>query len=521
MRTAVQNKAPRGQQVSRPYPLPVPTKGWIASENIAAMPEDSAYIMENIFPETSTVRIRNGNKTFATLPDTAPVKTVMVHESGGTTTIFAAQNGNIYDVTAGGSISSAAVTGQTADEYITTNFATSGGNYLIAPNGADAMQIFDGTSWSGPSITGVSSDTIFAVFPFKSRLFFLVNDSATVYYIDPDSIAGAASALAIGGELTLGGTIIAGASLLINSATGPDDYCVFISSEGEVVAYQGTNPSSADAWQLVGVFRISRPIGKRCILQIGGDLAVLCADGVMSLLRAIQSDLAADAKAAFSNNIRSAFASQYAQSGTLPGWQIISWPTAHMAIVNIPITSGEISNQYVMNVLTGAWGKYTGINAYCFGLAGTKMYFGSVDGAVVEFEAAGNDDGDDVNAMYLQAYNMLRAPGIMKQINGLRVFSKGDSDFTVGVNMSVDFNNVDVALASDGVTNADLPLWDTAHWDKVLWTSPERIKQSWFGISGIGYYVAPAVFLQTSSTLPTNANVLATSILFEAGAFIG
>lgn len=525
MRTALRAKTSPRAQVATPYPRRAPVKGWMVSENIVDMPEDSAYVLDNWFPETNSIRIRNGTQEHATLPDDSkPVPAILVHEAGGVTTVFGSQDGNIYNVTAGGSVSVTAVTGQTEDRYVSINFATSGGNFLVACNGTDDVLNYDGSSWTTPAITNVASDDLNYVFSYKSRLFFLENSTADAWALPVDSIAGAAIQVAIGGELTLGGTLIAGTSLLITSASGPDDYCVFLSSEGEVVMYAGDDPSDPNAWALKGKFRIGRPIGNKCMLQIGGDVAVLCADGVVSLLRAVQLDRAAQSKSAFTSNIRKAFADQYALTGGLAGWELLSWPTAHMAIVNVPTVANSQTQQYVMNVLTGAWARFTNLNIAAFGLASTTMYYGTYDGRVMKFGVGAADDGEPVNATAILSFSPQGAAGRLKHAKTAQVFLKATGDFAVGINIASDFNVVTTSIANSAFSPGSGARWDVAVWDVDVW--PEQVQQvlmAWLGVSAVGYYLAPVILGQTGaeSTDAVDCQFISCNVLTEAGAVLG
>lgn len=534
MRTALRQKGIPQGQTAAPYPRHAPIKGWVDNENIADMDEDAAYLMDNFFPETDSIRVRRGSDTYATLPTTDPVETVMVYNAGGTEAIFGAQAGNIYDATAGGAIAVAALSGQTSDQYISLNFATSGGTFHMAANGSDHPVNYDGATWQAtPAITGVTGGaaTLNYVWGFKARLFFLQNGSATAWYLPSDSIGGAAAALNIAPELTLGGTLVAGGTLTIDSGLGPNDFCVFISSEGEAVIYAGDDPGDPTVWSLRGVFRISRPIGSRCLLRIGGDLAVLCADGVISLTKALQLDVAALQKAALSQNIRTAFARQYKVTGAMFGWQIVSWPTAHMGIVNVPTAELSTANQYVINVLTGAWARYTGMggtgnNAVCFALAGTKVYFGSASGGIVEFETGNNDNGDTINAATIPAFSAMRAPGVLKTVKDAQIFCKGTGNYILGINAAVDFEPDTALVASESIGAAVTgPLWDSALWDVATWPASDAstVHMVWLGIGAVGYYVAPVFLLQTGDSTGNDNDfqLLTANLLHERGAVQG
>lgn len=530
MRTALRKKGIPQGGTAVPYPRHAPIKGWIANENIADMDEDAAYVMDNWFPETDSIRVRKGSLTFATLPSaTDAVETVMVYNAGGTQAIFGAQAGKIYDATAGGVVGAAVLSGQTSNRYVSLNFATSGGHFHNAANGTDHPINYDGAAWTAlPAITGVTGGaaTLNYVWSFKGRLFFLQNASATAWYLPADSIGGAASSLNIGPELTFGGTLVAGGTLTIDSGLGPNDFCVFVSSEGEVVIYAGDNPSDPTVWSLRGIFRISRPIGNRCLLRIGGDLAVLCADGVISLTKAMQLDTAALEKAALSANIRTAFARQYDVTGAFFGWQIIAWPTAHMGIVNVPTAELSTSVQYVINVLTGAWARYTGMNAICFALAGTKVYYGGPTGKIIRFETGNNDDGTTINAATIPAFSAMRAPGVLKAVKDAQIFCKGTGNYTLGINATVDFQ-VDTSLAASESIGAALtgPLWDTALWDVATWPASDAstVHMVWLGIAAVGYYVAPVFLLQTGDATGNDNDfqLLTANLLHERGAVQG
>jgi hypothetical protein len=57
----------------------------------------------------------------------------------------------------------------------------------------------------------------------------------------------------------------------VDGGDGPDDRAVFVTSEGEVIVYQGTNPSSATTWAKIGSYYIGKPLGRRCLEKFGGD----------------------------------------------------------------------------------------------------------------------------------------------------------------------------------------------------------------------------------------------------------
>lgn len=419
----------------------------------------------------------------------------------------------------------AVVTGLSSARFIWTNFATSGGNWLVAVNGVNPVKNYNGTAWSEPTITNVSSSTLSYVFQFKSRLFFLKKDTSQVWYLPTDSIAGAALSLAVAPELTLGGTLVAGASFTYDGGFGPDDYCTFISSEGEVVIYTGTDPSNATDWGLKGVFRIGRPIGNRCVVKIGGDIAVLTQDGVISLSNSFALDRSAEQNAAFTSNIRKAFTDQYALSGTVDGWQVLTWPAGHLALINVPITAGTTFYQYIMNVLNGAWTRYKSINSLCWTIAGDDLYFGTGDGFIMLFGNVGSDNGADIQAISIGAFSEMQQKGVIKHVKAAMVFSRAAGSYQLGVNMASDFRLTDTAVASIGFSGSggSGSVWDSSLWDSATWSSLSAVlaNEAWMGVSEEGYFIAPVVLTQANEVSPSDVEFIAMNVLYETGSPLG
>src|SRR5262249_8905031 len=148
-------------------------------------------------------------------------------------------------------------------------------------NGQDTEQIYNGTTWSNLSVTGPAAGSIVNVATHKGRLWFVVNNSTTAYYLATNAISGAATGFELGPFFTMGGFIQAIGTWTIDTKQTVDEYIAFISSRGEIVVYEGTDPSSASTWSLVGIYKIGAPIGRRCFLKIAGNLFIICVDGLI------------------------------------------------------------------------------------------------------------------------------------------------------------------------------------------------------------------------------------------------
>src|SRR5690606_31868092 len=114
-------------------------------------------------------------------------------------------------------------------------------------------------------------------------------NSMDLWYLPVSSIAGAAEAIPMGQIFRRGGHIVTVQTWTVDAGEGADDMLVILSSNGEVAVYQGYDPTDASAWKLVGVFYLGRPVGQRPCIKFGGDLLIICEDGVFPLSTALMS----------------------------------------------------------------------------------------------------------------------------------------------------------------------------------------------------------------------------------------
>jgi hypothetical protein len=369
---------------ARPKTIPAPVGGWDTRAAIAEMPEKNAVIMDNWFPGTDRVTLRRGSANHVT-GMSGNVETLFEYAPlTGSGSLFAANGGNIYDVTSAGTVGAAVATGKTNDRWQQLQIGTAGGQFLFAVNGADAPINYNGSAWATtPAITGPTATNLIWCNLHQRRLWIGEKDSLQAWYLPVNSIGGAATAFSLAGVAKLGGYIMAMGTWTRDAGDGPDDVAVFITSEGEAIIYQGTDPSTAANWALTGVFRIGKPIGRRCIIKGGGDLIIITQDGFVNAASILVTDRAEAERVALSSQINKAVNDAVRSYGGLFGWQPIIYPLGTMLMVNVP-QSATVAHQYVFNTLTGAPCRFKGMNALCWGLLNDGLYFGTSDGRVVQ-----------------------------------------------------------------------------------------------------------------------------------------
>lgn len=465
--------------------IPAPIEGWDAVSPIASMSPKRAVKMINWFPQPSWVEIRKGHIRHSDVGTGEPVETLAAYQGVSSQKLFAWSDGTIFDVTAEAD-GAAVVTGLANSRSQCINFATTGGNYLYTVNGVDDPQYYDGSSWAVATITGGVSNII-GVNAHKNRLWFTEDQSSDAWYLPVDSIQGAAVKFPLGGLWTSGGYLMAMGTWSIDAGTGPDDYAVFISSQGQVAIYSGTNPATADTWKLVGVFSMGSPIGRRCLTRVGADIAIICVDGVVPLSRAMIFERAAVQKVSLTERIQRVMNQSARDYKDHFGWQLISYPKGTRAILNVPVEESVEQEQYVMNTLSGAWCRFTGMNAGCWELLNDTLFFGGNDGVVYEADTSGTDaNGAVIRADMETAFNYFGARGRLKRWMMCRPLITTDSQVNPGIAFNVDFQ--ENAPISVPVTSAPVQaLWDQGVWDVSDWAGVITTEVNWTSVTGLGY----------------------------------
>lgn len=505
--------------------IPAPVKGWTTDTPVEAE-EGTALLLENWFAEPDAVRIRRGCIEYAS-GLSGDVSTLMGYVSGTTHKLFAADDGNIYDITAGGAVGAAAVSGLTNGWWQQTMFSTSGGQFMVIANGEDSVRNFDGTTWTTPVITGVTSSTLINVSVHKSRLWFVQSGTTDLWYLPIESIAGAASKFPVGAYLRKGGYIVATATWSVDAGNGMDDLFVAISSEGETLVYRGTDPSDADLWAIVGVYSLGDPIGRRCFFPVGGDLAIITQDGVVPISQAIKTDRAVGNAKAITKMIRQGYADAVQAAGTpsaaVQGWQIVSHPTRNMALLNIPAAGSVATRQFVMNTISGAWSLFTGWDAVSWIHHQDQLYYGKDDGTVCAAETGGTDDGEPILAYMLPSFLHLGSRGRLKHVKEVQpIYFTDVPNVTPQIAIAIDYETPTTTASAQDVSEGFFT-WDVSSWDGPDVWYGLNVQRVWRGSSNIGTVISPYTYISvdaSGSDAEWRFRVTAWSILFELGGVI-
>ena len=370
------------------------------------------------------------------------------------------------------------------------------GTYVITKTGANTLTYTMATTpatnaitvgtYTTIGITGVDSSTFINVNLFKNRLYFTQKNTLACWYLDVNAIGGTANPLYFGSIARNGGYLQAMGTWTLDAGQGADDYAVFVTSMGEVIVYNGTDPTTAATWALKGVWQLGQTFTRRCFFKWSGDLLLLTQDGLVPLASALQSSRL-DPRVNLTDKIYYPISQACTNFYANFGWQIQYFASENMLILSVPTNTGM--EQYVMHTITKSWARFTNIQAYCWEVSGDNtMHFGG-DGFVGNFYASTSDAGSNITAVVQQAYSYFDTPGQLKRFTMVRPILQSDNGLpSILCGLSTDFQPIDNSGAVSFSPSAQsVGIWDSAVWDGNNWGGGLITTRIWQGVTGIGF----------------------------------
>lgn len=462
--------------------IPAPTGGLNTRDSESTMDVTDAVIMENWFPSQGSVSTRKGFTEYVTGLD-GNVETLIEYNAGSTRKFLCCNNDEINDITDPNSVTNL-VTGLTNARWQWVNFNA----YIIMVNGADTPKTFDGSSLAASTISGsgLTVTQLNGINVHKNRVYVWNSNAQDVWYGATNAIGGTFTKFQLSRVAPFGGNLISMMTWNLDGGNGVDDYAVFLMSSGDVLLYQGSDPST---WSLLGTYKIGRPIAIRGAKKVAGDVVIITDQDFVFFSEVFKNDGAVTQRGKLSGaaiDAVNSYSSNY-------GWEVALYPKGGWLLFNVPVGTNSTYHQYVINTITGAATKFTGINARTWGNYNNNLYFGG-DGAVYKADDGYNDNGEYIVCDVQAAYSNLGSPQ-EKTVNSFRNIIKADG--TVSINTLVNFDygkeqtsqNVESSVVSGS-------FWDVSYWDVALW-SPEGLTRNNLVISS-GQGVDVGMRLKTS-----------------------
>lgn len=503
------NRAVRAQTATFPSPI----RGLNARDPLAGMKPTDALVLDNLLCRTSDLEVRKGRQTVAT-GFAASVRTLMPYTAvSGTQQIFAAAGTGIFNATASGAIGAAVVTGLTESYWQSTQVANAAGNFLICCNGTDNAKIYDGTVWGNSAVTGLALTSIVQVAAWKRRLWYVEKNSLRVWYSAADAIAGALTSFTFSGIFRRGGKLLAIIPWTRDSGAGSDDLFVAVTSMGEVAIYQGTDPSAAATFALVGVYSLGTPVGTRFYTQYGGDVLLLTSEGLIPLTKYIQSETI-DRTVALTDRIQQSLSTDISSYGTTQGWEVHVHFDATFLFINVPAGTGT-AYQYAMNLITGAWSRFLIGGALTWAVQGNTLFMGD---ATQTYNAwtGGVDVAEAISYWMIPAFSYFRAPTQQKVFGLSRVLFEADTPPLFRWAFLGDFDLTYSFVPLFAAANSG-NLWDVALWDQGSWDALTTYSKLWHALAGVSYAGTQVIYgVSAGST----TRIISIDYTYEVGALL-
>jgi hypothetical protein len=334
---------------------------------------------------------------------------------------------------------------------------------------------------------------------WKGKVWLVEKNSTRAWYLPTNQIYGVATSFDFGAKMRAGGPLVGLYNWSYDGGAGLDTLLVALSTAGDVVIYQGTDPTSANTFASTGCWFLGGlPAGRRIATDYGGDVLVASLLGVMPLSKLVTGAPANGSPVYETWKVSNLFNELAADRQTLDGWALHVHPTDNALLVLVPTADGAPTEQLAMSFATKGWSRYRDLPIRSAAVWNGVLYFGTVDGRVCQ------------NAGYVDAVQ-LADPNTFAEIkfSGLTAFRNGGSTSNKRVGMirptlmsqapnpllqctaKFDFDITEPAAPSGTAIGGD-GAWDGSTWDSTLWGGDYSSTQPLSGAVGMGRNVAIA-----------------------------
>lgn len=521
-------------------PYPVPTRGVNALSAYSALEPNEAHYLYNILPAPQGVKVRKGTKEYSN--DVGyNIRTTMSYvskdPSGLTDKLFCTGEDGIYEMASGtgnaSKVYSFATTGATAGygNYVQWT-AANGDQYLYYADSANGLLEYDAgaDTWSAVTgITGISELDVRFIAVHKLRIWLILEDDPNGYYLPTDSNSGAATAFQLGPKFLYGSELAGIFNLSFDAGDGLDDFFVAISRAGDALVYQGTDPSSASTWGLVGRWQVGAiPEGRKFAAEFMGDVMIVSSFGVVSLKDVINGEathMVRDPRGY--DKIANLIRTRMVDERTTEGWETLVNFSEGTLIIQSPQRSGNADEwlHYIYDANTQAWGFWRDVKSKSMTELRGVVYYGNAEGELWYMD--GGEDGvtladptgspEAVVFSMLTAYSNCGQPGVLKRGTTVVPVFRSEQLDSYDVKILYDYDFIEMATPSFSGTPDDQAEWDTAVWDTALWGGIYKYDKVFSSLGdGMGRSIAVAIKGSSRGT----TTLMELNMSFQSGGII-
>ena len=224
---------------------------------------------------------------------------------------------------------------------------------IIICDGLGQPVRFNGTSFSAAAFTCAVADpaTCDGIVAHHDRVFLWKTGGKLEFlYGDVGQITGELQRFPLDRLGNITGGIQQMVSLTLDAGHGMNDVLCIITTTGQMVVYEGFDPSDANDWRLTGRVQGATPISPRGFAQVGADAWMLTPQGVVSISQSIRESvlaLSSDLSRPIADEITALIEAGAAD------WQLFTAADGSMVVISR--VSAGAAQQYIYYLEGRAW----------------------------------------------------------------------------------------------------------------------------------------------------------------------
>lgn len=501
--------------------VPAPIAGINAVANIAEMGPNDAVTLINIIPGRYGCKVRAGWVEWCTNVGTGGIKTVIPFTGSVAIEdrLFACAGNGIYEVSASSMAPTLLETFPVADSTSGyggwINFTTIAGHFALYCDETNGYYVWDEATddWTKTAagaaagqIDGVDPAEFVSVTEYKKRAWFVRKNSSIGYYLPVGQIYGHVTEFNFGNKFKKGGTLAALFTWTVDGGAGIGSFLVAVSTSGDVIVFQGDDPTVAGSFQERGDWFIGvPPSGRRIAGSFGGELYLLSVYGLLPMSKLISGALVQLDDIYLTRKISPLINDEMSLSSDQLGWEVRLVPRDNLLLLATPKQVGYASKQFVQSINSQGWGIYADIPYFTGDTWHSQYYIGTDDNRVLLHTGdldnvllADPDAATQVEWSGIMAFRDYGPPGTYNRAHFIRPVFLAQQSPSYNVSARYDYN-ITAATAPPDAAATSGAVWDGAVWDLSLWGGDFQVIDDVRGASGMGRSIAVALNGRSSS----------------------